>query len=57
MDRLPVPGRVVVPWLARPGFRPEWLYRLTTLTDVTRYPAAELVEQYGVRWQVELNLH
>ena len=56
VDRLPVPGRVVVVWLVRPGFRPEWLSLFTTLTDPTVFPAAELVAKYGVRWHVELNL-
>ena len=56
VDRLPVHGRLLVQRLDRPGFRPEWLYLFTTLTDATQYPAAELVAKYGGRWQVELNL-
>jgi hypothetical protein len=39
-----------------PGFRTQWLYLFTTLSDRTLHPAAELVKLYGVRWHVELNL-
>jgi hypothetical protein len=56
LERLPVDGRLVGVRLSRPGFRTQWLYLFTTLTDALRYPAAELVARYGVRWHVELNL-
>lgn len=56
LERLPVDGRLVGVCLHRPGFRTQWLYLFTTLTDAARYPAAELVARYGVRWHVELNL-
>jgi hypothetical protein len=57
LERLPVDGRLVGVCLHRPGFRTQWLYLFTTLRDAARYPAAELVARYGVRWHVELNLH
>lgn len=36
----------------RRGYRPTWL--LTSLTDSTQYPAAELAELYHERWEIEL---
>jgi IS4 transposase len=51
-----VPGRLILTQLARPGFRPQWLCLFTTLTEVTAYSAAELLELYGRRWQIELDL-
>lgn len=56
LDALPVVGRLLVLRVRRAGHRDEVLYLFTTLTDVTLYPAAELLALYGVRWQVELNL-
>ena len=56
LERLPVDGRLVGVCLRRPGFRTQWLYLFTTLTDAALHPAAELVELYGVRWHVVLNL-
>lgn len=56
LERLPVDGRLVGVCLRRPGFRTQWLYLFTTLTDAALYPATELVALYGVRWHVELNL-
>lgn len=52
----PIPGRVVCVRLVRPGFPPLVLYLFTTLTDQDRYPLAALVELYGYRWHVELDL-
>lgn len=52
----PVQGRLLVVRLARPGFRSEWLCLFTTLTDLAHYPAQELVQLYGRRWHIELNL-
>ena len=52
----PCPGRLLVVLCHRPGFRSQWLYLLTTLTDENTYPAAELLSLYGQRWQVEVNL-
>jgi len=52
----PVAGRLIVQRIHRPGFRPELLCLFTTLLDRETYPATELVELYGVRWLVELDL-
>jgi len=38
----------------RPGFRTHWAWIVTTLCDPVAYPAEELVELYGKRWQVEV---
>jgi hypothetical protein len=56
LQRRPVDGRLLVVCLRRTGFRTQWLHLFTTLTDAALYPAADLVELYGVRWHVELNL-
>jgi hypothetical protein len=56
MDPTPIPGRLLHVFLTRPGFRPVELYLFTTLLDVHRYPVESLVELYGRRWQVELDL-
>jgi len=52
----PVPGRLIIERLERPGFRPQWLCLFTTLTDPVEYPPEELVKLYGLRWHVELDL-
>jgi len=52
----PVQGRLIVERLERPGFRPQWLCLFTTLTDRVQYPLVELVQLYGRRWHVELDL-
>jgi hypothetical protein len=52
----PVAGRVIVARIERKGFRSQVIYLFTTLTDAHAYPAAELVQLYGLRWHVELNL-
>jgi len=52
----PVPGRLIIVRLRRPGFRTQWLCLFTTLTDPVTYPPQELVRLYGLRWHVELNL-
>lgn len=40
--------------ITRKGFRTHWAWIITTLTDPTLYPAEELVELYGKRWQIEV---
>jgi hypothetical protein len=40
--------------VVRPGFRTRWHHLVTTLTDADLYPAEDLVELYGKRWQVEV---
>lgn len=52
----PVPGRLIVAQVQRKGFRSERLHLFTTLLEAAAYPAEALLEVYGVRWQVELNL-
>ncbi|WXG55238.1 MAG: transposase [Candidatus Sedimenticola sp. (ex Thyasira tokunagai)] len=37
-----------------PGFRVKSFYLVTTLTDVSKYSAAELADLYYKRWDVEL---
>jgi hypothetical protein len=43
--------KVTVPY---PGFRVQHFYIVTTLLDAIQYPAAELVDLYFQRWDVEL---
>lgn len=52
----PILGRLLVVRLQRPGFRSLRLCLFTTLTDPAEHPLEELVQLYGRRWQVELNL-
>lgn len=51
-----ISGRLIVAQYVRPGFRPQWIYLFTTLLDASAYPAENLVDLYGVRWQVELDI-
>jgi hypothetical protein len=51
-----IAGRLIAARVVRKGFRTEVLYLFTTLGDSQAYPAWELVELYGLRWGVELNL-
>lgn len=41
--------------LHRPGFRTQWAWVVTTLLDPVQYPAQEIAELYGQRWQIEVN--
>jgi hypothetical protein len=54
--RQPVQGRLVVARIRRKGFRSQVLCLFTTLTDATLFSTQELVDLYGVRWHIELNL-
>ncbi len=56
LARQPVAGRLIVARVSRRGFRPQTLYLFTTLTDPATYSVEALVQLYGQRWQVELNL-
>ncbi len=56
LKRRAVAGRLVVVRVARRGWRAQTLYLFTTLTEAQTYPPAWLVQQYGRRWQVEVNL-
>jgi putative transposase len=53
--REPIAGRLICVHLQKNGFRPETLWLFTTLTDQKTYPPAQLVEWYGLRWNVELD--
>jgi hypothetical protein len=55
-SRQPVPGRMIIWRLERPGFRSQWLCLFTTLTDPIAYPSEELTQLYGRRWHAELDL-
>jgi Transposase DDE domain len=50
----PVPGRLLVVRVQRPGFRALNLYLFTTLVDPVRCPAQDLVRLYGQRWTIEV---
>jgi len=52
----PVRGRLIIVRLKCPGSRPPWLCLFTTLTDPVQYPSQELVQLYGLRWHIELDL-
>jgi len=55
-DRLPaeLTLRQVSFRITRRGFRTNWAWLVTTLTDPRLYPAEALVELYGKRWQIEV---
>jgi hypothetical protein len=40
--------------ICRRGFRVQWAWIITTLTDPQQYPAQDLVELYSKRWQIEM---
>jgi hypothetical protein len=40
--------------ILRPGYRAQWAWIITTLTDHKKYPAQQLVDLYAKRWQVEV---
>jgi hypothetical protein len=56
LENQAVAGRLVVVRVRRRGWRAQTLYLFTTLTDRAAYPPEWLVQQYGRRWQVEVNL-
>lgn len=49
-------GRLIVAQYKRPGFRIQWIYLFTTLTDANIYSAHQLLDLYATRWQIELDL-
>ena len=51
-----VAGRLIARAVHRRGFRCQVIYLFTTLGDSPAYPAEVLLELYGKRWQVELDL-
>lgn len=52
----PVQGRLILVELCRKGFPPMRLWLFTTLIDAHQYPVQQLVEWYGLRWQVEIGM-
>jgi hypothetical protein len=56
MSTAPVAGRLIYVRLERPGFRSQDLYLFTTLLDRERFTRDRLIQLYGLRWHVELNL-
>jgi hypothetical protein len=56
LSLLPIEGRLIYVRLQRDGFRPLDLYFFTTLMDEVCYTVEALVQLYGQRWQVELDL-
>jgi hypothetical protein len=52
----PIPGRLIYVRLERPGFRSQDLYLFTTLLDREHYTRDRLIQLYGLRWHVELDL-
>lgn len=53
LSSAPVPGRLLALSVQRVGFRSKKIYLFTTLVD---FSPSQLLELYGWRWQVELNL-
>ena len=49
---LPCSMRIRVICYQLPGFKPQWL--LTSMLDAERYPAAEIIELYHQRWELEI---
>lgn len=56
MSAAPIEGRLIYVRLERRGFRPLDLFLFTTLLDAERYTVEKLVELYGLRWHVELDI-
>ena len=54
LTRTPVPGRLLALRVHPRGGRSFTLYLFTTLRDPRRYPASELAQIYGLRWNIEL---
>jgi len=52
----PVAGRLLVASVRRKGYRPIRLYLFTTLPDTADYSLEKLVQLYGLRWHIELDL-
>jgi hypothetical protein len=54
LTRTPVSGRLLALRVSPRGFRSSTLYLFTTLIDPLQYPALELAQIYGLRWNIEL---
>jgi hypothetical protein len=55
-SKAPAQGRLLIVHIKRPGFRSQRICLFTTLLDQTRYSLEELLELYGLRWHIELDL-
>lgn len=55
LSRTPVAGRLIAIRVSPQGFRSFTVYLFTTLSDRLQYPASELVQIYGLRWNVEVS--
>jgi len=55
LSTAPIEGRLIYARIEKKGFRPLDLYIFTTLLDEQLYPAAEIIELYGQRLQVEID--
>lgn len=55
LTRTPVPGRLLALRVNPQGFRSFTLYLFTSLKDPLHYPASELLQVYGLRWNIELS--
>lgn len=51
-----IQGRLLVAQVHRKGFRSQRLYLFTTLADTPAFSLEQLVQLYGSRWRIELNL-
>jgi hypothetical protein len=56
MSSEPISGRLIYVRIDRPGFRSQDLYLFTTLLDRQAYPKSQIIQIYGLRWQVEVDL-
>lgn len=52
----PIEGRLIYARQEKNGFRPQDVYLFTTLLDEQLYPAVDIVELYGHRLRVEIEL-
>lgn len=56
MSTVPIEGRLIYVRLERKGFRSQDLYLFTTLLDRGIFTRERLIQLYGLRWHVELDL-
>lgn len=56
LPALPVEGRLIYFRLEQQGFRPIDLYIFTTCIGSHQYTAEKILELYGLRWRIEINL-
>jgi hypothetical protein len=56
MSSDPITGRLIYVRLERKGFRTRDLYLFTTLADRQAFSRTKLIELYGLRWHVEVDL-